>query len=168
MAEEAMAAADTLQDAAQRLEAGEHVSGPAAARYTNGALAFRREFEGTFLTLGQMAALRRNPAFRIYDNAERAMACVYDQATALCHPERERGGTTDLTRTPDLTRCRDNCANRARTDTHAEQLRAEIERLRAEAASPLTPEPIGRRLQSRASHLEHELELHNLQRRGNR
>jgi len=163
-AEEALAAADTLHDAAQRIAAGEHVSGPAASRYINGARTFQRAFGGTFLTLGQMAALRRNPALRIYDNSERALACVYDQATALCHPGRQRGAT-DQKRTPDITRCRDNCANAARTDSHAAMLERDIEQLREEVRSPLTPEPIRQRLAARIRHREQEITAHNLHRK---
>jgi hypothetical protein len=165
VAEEALAAADTLHDAAQRVDSGEKVSGPAAARYINGALTYRRSFNGTFLTLGQMIALRRNPSMRIYDNAERAMACVYDQAKALCHPAREPG-KSDEARTPDMTRCRDNCPNGARTDTHAEFLTREIGRLSDEVRNPLTPEPIRERITARIRRRQQELAEHHLNRRG--
>lgn len=161
-AEEALAAADTLHDAAQRIEADEHVSGPAAARYINGARTFQRDFGGTFLTLGQMSALRRNPALRIYDNSDRALACVYDQATALCHVGKR--GSRDQKRTPDTTRCRDTCTNAARTDSHAALLKHEVVQLGEEVRSPLTPEPIRQRLTARIQRLEQEIARHNLDR----
>lgn len=166
-AEDALAAADTLHDAAQRIDSGEYVSGPAASRYINGARTFQHAYGGTFLTLGQMSALRRNPALRIYDNSERALACVYDQAKALCHPGRNQGAT-DHNRTPDITRCRDNCANAARTDRHAVTLKSKIEQLREEVLSPLTPEPIRHRLTARIRNLEQEIAAHNLQRKDSR
>lgn len=156
--EEALAAADTLQQAARRLDDGEQVSGPAAARYAEGVRTFQRTFDGTYLSTRQMAALRRNTALRIYDNPDRALACVYDQAKALCHPDRDRHD--DLTRTPDLGRCRDNCTNTARTDSHATLIRAEIADLTAEIANPLTPEPIHARLEARIARRERELQAH--------
>ena len=105
--EEALSVADTLQHAALRLDAGEQVSGPAAPRHIRGARVFQKTFEGTFLTRAQMAALQRSPALRIYDNPERALACVYDQAKALCHPHRRRDNS-DQKHTPDVTRSETN------------------------------------------------------------
>jgi hypothetical protein len=163
--EEALSAAETMQDAVRRLDTGERVSGPAAARYISGAREFQRTFDGTYMTLGQMAALRRNPVFRIYDNPERALACVYDQTTALCHPERTPGQADTTARTPDMTRCRDNCPNGARTDSHAAMLWREVEHLREEADSPLTPEPIRERLLARIIRCETQLETHERTRR---
>ncbi|MGV1005141.1 MAG: hypothetical protein ACOYEV_10360 [Candidatus Nanopelagicales bacterium] len=157
--EEALAAADTLQEAARRLDSGEQVSGRAAAPYIEGVRAFQRTFDGSYLTARQMAALRRDPALRIYDNPDRALACVYDQAKALCHPDRT-SNRTDPARTPDMSRCRDHCANTARTDSHAYLLRDEIETLNAEIDSPLTPEPIRARIAARIERRERELQTH--------
>jgi hypothetical protein len=61
---------------------------------------------------------------------------------------------------PDLGRCNPACANVARTDEHITALTAETARLRAEAASPLAPEPIRRRLTQRAAALEQIAERH--------
>lgn len=157
--EEALAAAETLQNAAQRLDEGEHVSGPAADRFISGVRAYQQMFEGSALTTRQMAALRRDPSLRIYDNPERALACAYDQAKALCHPESARS-RSNPSQTPDLSRCIDGCANAARTDSHAAILQSEITQLREEAESPLTPEPIRDRLQTRANRRQRELDTH--------
>lgn len=156
--EEAMSIADNLREAADRLDQGERVSGPAASRYLTGVRTFQKSFGGAFLSRRQMSALQRDPALRIYDNPARALACVYDQAKALCHPERK--SSADLTRTPDVTRCRDNCGNAARTDSHAAILQRELECLREEVASPLTPEPIRARLATRITRREQELQEH--------
>jgi hypothetical protein len=156
--EEALAVAETLQKAGERLDAGEQVSGPAARRYLAGVTAFQQSFEGSYLTPRQMSAMRRNPEMRIYDSPERALACVYDESKALCHPDRDR--RQDLSKTPDMNRCRDNCGNIARTDSHARLLTAEIERLREEVESPLTPEPIRDRLAARIARREQELQAH--------
>ncbi|CAG4931779.1 hypothetical protein [Acidithrix sp. C25] len=161
--EEALAVAESLHEAARRLDAGEQVSGPASSRYVNGVRIFQQTFGGSYLTTRQMAALRRDPRLRIYDNPSRALACVYDQTKALCHPDRDRG-RADVTRTPDMSRCRDNCGNTARTDTHAELLQAEIGNLREEAENPLTPEPIRVRLLARIVRRENELQVHAEQR----
>jgi integrase len=162
--EEALAVAEALGEAAQRLDAGEQVSGPAASRYIAGVRSFQQTFEGSFLSSRQMAALRRDPTLRIYDNPVRAMACVYDQGKALCHPERDRS-SVDASRTPDPTRCVDGCGNTARTDTHADLLRLEIAALKEEAESPLTPEPIRERLLERVERREAVLQAHSAERR---
>jgi len=162
--EEALAVAETLGEAARRLDTGEQVSGLAASRYVAGVRSFQQTFEGSFLSSRQMAALRRDPALRIFDNPARAMACVYDQGKALCHPERDRS-SVDASRTPDPTRCMDGCGNTARTDTHADLLRVEIAALRDEAESPLTPEPIRERLLERAERREAGLQAHLAERR---
>lgn len=162
--EEALSISNTLQSAARKLDDGEQVSGPAADRFLNGVRVYQAMFEGTFLSRRQMSDLRRNPALRIFDNSSRALACVYDQSKALCHPERGRE-SSDSNRTPDVTRCRDNCPNGARTDTHAAMLKDEIERLRSEIESELTPEPIRERLIARIERREKELEYHEANRR---
>lgn len=162
--EEALSISDTLHSAARKLDDGEQVSGPAADRYLNGIRLYQAKFEGTFLSRRQMSDLRRNPALRIFDNSSRALACVYDQSKALCHPERITN-SGDLNRTPDVTRCRDNCPNGARTDTHAAMLKDELGRLRTEVESELTPEPIRERLIARIERRKRELEYHEANRR---
>lgn len=157
--EEALAVADSLQSAAERLEAGESVSGPAAARFAYGAREYRHTFDGTYLSTRQMAALRRNPDLRIYDSPDRALACVYDQAKAQCHQDRDRR-TDDSSRTPDMTRCRESCGNIARTDSHIEVISHQIEELTSEIASPLTPEPIRERLRLGIERRQHIVDTH--------
>ena len=85
------------------------------------------------------------------------LACSYDPAKALCHPGRPAGKNAGH---PDLDRCNPACANIARTDEHVAALTAEIARLRAEAASPLAPEPIRQRLTQRADALEQIADRH--------
>lgn len=143
--EEALAVADGLQAAAQRLDDGESVSGPAAARFVHGVREYQHTFDGKYLSTRQMAALRRSPELRIYDSPDRALACVYDQAKAQCHQE-SPGYVGDLTRTPDLTRCREGCGNIVRTDSHIELISHQIEQLTDELANPMTPEPIRERV----------------------
>lgn len=157
--EEALAVADSLQSAADRLEAGESVSGPAATRFARGAREYQHTFGGTYLSARQMAALRRNPDLRIYDSPDRALACVYDQAKAQCHQDADRR-RDELSRTPDMTRCRDGCGNIARTDSHIVEINRQIEALTTEIASPLTPEPIKERLRLGIERRQHIVNTH--------
>ncbi|WP_328732836.1 hypothetical protein OHT20_31540 [Streptomyces caniferus] len=76
------------------------------------------------------------------------MFCNYDRTKALCHPG--RGGTNEA---PSLDRCKVNCANIARTDEHARQLRDASDSLGKQAASGLVPEPLVDRLRERADSL---------------
>jgi hypothetical protein len=85
------------------------------------------------------------------------LACSYNPAKALCHLGRPAGKPAGH---PELDRCNPACANIARTDEHIETLTALIARLRAEAASPLAPEPIRQRLTQRAAGLEQIAERH--------
>ncbi len=102
-------------------------------------------------------ALLADPALQVHDNPRAFLACNYDPAKALCHPGRAAGKTAGR---PDLNRCNPACANIARTDEHIQALTAETVRLRAEAASPLAPEPIRQRLFQRAATLEQIAERH--------
>lgn len=150
--EEAYAIADTLNDAAERLEAGEQVSGPAADRFVRGVAEYASTYQGQYLTPRQAAKLRRNPLLRIYDNSEQMLACVYDATKALCHPDNQR--TQSTTTAPDLSRCDPGCANGARTDTHVARLNDERAWHEQQADTSSTPEPLRQRHQQRAAALE--------------
>lgn len=156
--EEAFALADTLGTAADRLDAGEGVSGPAAPRYLAGVAEFAAGYRGRYLTPSQGARLRRDSRLRIVDNGAQPLACCYEASKALCHPDRDRRSNPD--RSPDLTRCDPRCGNVARTDTHIDRVRSEIAELEVEMASPLVPEPIRLRLGQRVEMLTAVVELH--------
>ncbi|MDT5279737.1 MAG: hypothetical protein QOJ20_932 [Mycobacterium sp.] len=143
--EEALARAEYLEEAHTRLEDGEKVSGPAATRYADAVQLFKRQFGGRYLSNRQAAALRANPQLRVYDIPQQAVTCCYDQAKALCHPDRQAG--VAIHESPDITRCQPNCGNIARTDTNIEQVADAIARHEAEIASPVTPQPLRNRLQ---------------------
>ena len=156
--ETARATADYLQDLADRIEAGEAVSGPAAQRMIRSARAATR-FEGMFLGKAEVRALTRDPQFQVFDNPDAFLTCNKDPAKALCDPDR---GTRDPTdnRPPSLDRCNPACANVARTGNHIADARAEIARLRAEASDPLTAIPLAERLRQRVRVLEAMVEGH--------
>jgi hypothetical protein len=155
--ETAATMAGYLQHISDRLDADDAVSGPAAARLINAARDAATRYEGMFLSPRQARALLADPGLQVHDNPRAFLACNYDPAMALCHPGRAAGKAAGH---PDLGRCNPACANVARTDEHITALTAETARLRAEAASPLAPEPIRQRLTQRAAALEQIAERH--------
>ena len=162
--EEAFARAELLAEAAERLDEGEFVSGPAADRYIAGVQEFSHRFQGKYLTVRQAAELRRDPTFRIFDNGMQPVACCYDSLKALCHPDREK--KADAEATPNLSRCDPRCPNVARTDTHIDGVRKEIEWQELQAHSPLTPEPLRLRHEQRIATLNATVEKHESERAG--
>ncbi|MGV0737573.1 hypothetical protein ABQF35_10875 [Mycobacterium syngnathidarum] len=70
---------------------------------------------------------------------------MFDSNRALCHRTANRRAVA-----PRLDDCQRKCSNIARTDRHISCLAHEVQRLRSEADSPLTPKPLALRLQSRA------------------
>ncbi|GAS95709.1 putative uncharacterized protein [Mycolicibacterium canariasense] len=150
--EEALARADYLEDAHQRLENGEQVSGPAAGRYTQAIHLFERQFRGRYMSTKQAAALRANPKLRIYDNPQQFVTCCYDQSKALCHPDRQV--TASQHRSPDVSHCQPGCGNIARTDQNIAQIRDAITQYQDEIDSPTTPIPLRGRLEQRITALQ--------------
>lgn len=150
--EEALALADSLGDAADRLADREAVSGPAAERYIDGVSEFAKNFSGKRMTTKQLNALHTNPRLRIFDNGLQPVACCYDATKSLCHPG--NANTANHAQTPDLTRCQPHCSNVARTDRHIDAVRAEVDALRHDAELKATPEPIAKRYRQRIETLE--------------
>jgi hypothetical protein len=79
--------------------------------------------------------------------------CVYSGDRALCH-------RLDAAEAPRLDRCQPACANIARTDTHAEQLRQHAQALDKQAASQALPDPLADRLTRRAENLRTLVDRH--------
>lgn len=156
--EEALAAAEFLTDSHTRLQEGEQVTGPAAERYTEGIQLYHNMFGGRHLTGRQAAALRANPKLRIYDNEDQFVTCCYDQAKALCHPQRQTSGNVE--RTPDITNCRPNCGNVARTDTNIARAEAAVAQHLSEIDSAATPLPLRARLEQRVITLQAIIDKH--------
>lgn len=160
--EEALATAEFLTDSYARLQDGEQVSGPAAKRYEEGLQLYHNMFGGRHLTGRQAAALRANPRLRIYDNEEQFVTCCYDQAKALCHPQRQNSG--DVERTPDITNCRPNCGNIAHTDTNIARAETAVAQHRSEVGDAALPLPLRVRLEQRVASLQSVIDEH--QRKG--
>lgn len=156
--EEALARADYLEDALQRLENGEQVSGPAADRYTQAIHLFDQQFRGRYMSNKQAAALRANPQLRIYENPQQFVTCCYDQSKALCHPDRQT--TVNELRSPDISHCQPGCGNIARTDQNVNQIRQAIAQHQDEINSPATPIPLRSRLEQRITVLQRIVDEH--------
>lgn len=160
--EEAFSVADSLQRAVDESEQGEaQASGPAAQRYVRGVREFRDVYAGKSFGAKQAASLMRNPALRIYDNGAQPLACCYDPAKALCHPDRNL--TKTLEQSPDPTACDSRCANIARNDTHIQLIQESIDEARAAIESDLTPQPIKERLKQRAESLQAQVDRHRIE-----
>jgi len=155
--ETARAMADYLHRVNERIQHGDHVSGPAARRLIDAANDAATRFEGMFLSPRQIRALLNDPRLQIHDNPQAFLTCAYDPAKALCHPGNARRGSDQ----PRLDRCNPACANVARTDEHIGELTSHADRLRAEIANPLTPQPICDRLMQHLAALEQITERHN-------
>jgi hypothetical protein len=134
--EEWLARLDQLQEAEQRLQTGEHVSGPAADAYRSRVTAATAKFAGRVIRSGRQAkAVLANPSLQIYPG--KGMTCVFDPSQALCQM---RGADTgDDRRTPDLDDCRPLCRNIARTDRDIEVVGQQAEQLQILVDDPLAP-----------------------------
>jgi hypothetical protein len=93
------------------------------------------------------------------------VTCCYDQAKALCHPDRQSasGGSHE---SPDITRCQRTCGNIARTDRNIDQIAAAIAKHELEIDSPTTPQPLRARLQDRVANLRRIVDEHREDRGG--
>ncbi len=133
--------AETLHDDAQRLQNGEHVSGPAADEY-RARTAQARTFAGlTVTTTSHINTALANPALQIHHGA--LLTCVFRPATAACLEH------ADSSVEPSWSRCRLGCVNAARTDRDAANLRQHTVALKQDLASPGLPEPLRQRIQTR-------------------
>lgn len=156
--EEALATADFLANAAEQLQFGEGVSGPAKTRYINGISQFSREYGGSRLSAKELNAISKNPRYRIYDNGMQPVACCYDATKALCHSDNNLRENQE--QSPDLTRCQPLCANIARTDRNIEGVGEEIKDLEGLILVPAIPEPIRSRYQQRIESLRELVDAH--------
>ena len=133
--------AETIHDDSQRLERGEHVSGPAADEY-RARVTRARNFAGlTITTKSQINTALSNPDLQIHHGA--VVTCVFRRATAACLDP------TDSSAEPSWGRCRLGCVNAARTDRDAANLRQHVNALQQDLATPALPEPLRQRIQTR-------------------
>jgi len=133
--------AEIIHDDSQRLERGEHVSGPAADEY-RARVARASTFAGlTVTTKSQINNALSNPDLQIHHGA--VVTCVFRRATAACLEP------ADSSAEPFWSRCRLGCVNAARTDRDAANLRHHVEALQRDLATLELPEPLQQRIQAR-------------------
>jgi len=125
---------DTLADAHERLNDGEHVSGPAATAYRARVGTASRFAGQTVRTRRDATVLMANPELQIFPG--KGMTCVLDPAKAACRLAGDEHGTQ---RTPDIDDCRPHCANIARTDRDIDHLRVTANQLHDLVHDPLAP-----------------------------
>ncbi|PRH80295.1 integrase [Streptomyces solincola] len=140
--------AEHLSEVHEAIQDGEGISGPAARRLIHSAAQEHHRFGGIIASVRQARSLLADPTLNVFENKEAFLFCNYDRAKALCHPG--RGGKNEA---PSLDRCKANCANIARTDTHARKLREAADSLNRQATSGLVPAPLADRLRERAQNL---------------
>lgn len=150
--ETARATADTLTTLHQDLAAGTGVSGPAARRAIQAA-AQAPAFAGSLRTPRQARDILDDPALAVYDNPNSLLMCVYNRDRALCH-------RADPGDSPSLHRCKPSCANIARTDRHAQQLRQRADALEQQAGSEAVPGPLAERLHRSSARLRSQADAH--------
>ncbi|KWR73994.1 hypothetical protein RN04_01945 [Arthrobacter sp. W1] len=156
--EEALSVSDGLARAVESADNGSHVSGPAAERYKRAVDEYRDVYAGKVMNAKQAASMMRNPALRIYDNGPQILACCYDPAKALCHPDRKM--IKHVGQSPDSTACDSRCANIARTDEHIERIQRMIDESKREAESDAVPLPLRERSRQRVGLLEKLVQAH--------
>jgi integrase len=148
--ETARATADTLAVLHDDLGNGGGISGPAARRVIRAAATVHR-FAGAPVTLDSARKLLKNQDAMIYDNPRALVLCHYKRDRALCHRD-------DVKDTPSLDHCVPGCANIARTDQQAAQLRERALALETQAAH--VPQPAADRLRGTAARLRDQAGKH--------
>jgi hypothetical protein len=124
---------EMLSVISDEIASGGGVSGPAAD-----------EVRALFLNARESRLVLAEETTPVYDVPDQYALCRFRNETAAC------GGHDE----PDAANCQSHCVNRARLDSHAQMMVDDASQLRAEATSPLTPEPLRRRLNWRAERLE--------------
>lgn len=124
---------ESLGRAHTLLQAGEHVSGPAASRYRSRVTSTAR-FEGVSVP-SNAAARRLLNARELQVIQGDALSCVFDPDRALCMKEAD-GGAADA---PNLGACSSSCTNIARTDRDIVELERRASHLKEIVSDPLCP-----------------------------
>lgn len=148
--------AEIIHDDSQRLERGEHVSGPAADKY-RARVARASAFAGlTVTSKSQINQALSNPDLQIHHGA--VVTCVFRRETAACLEP------TDSATEPFWSRCRLGCVNAARTDRDAGNLGQHVTALERDLATLALPEPLRQRIQFRLIEHRKALAEHELSR----
>ncbi|MEA5456526.1 hypothetical protein SPF06_17505 [Sinomonas sp. JGH33] len=117
---------ERITDIDHYLEAGGHVSGPAAEKLRERTGLATAKFAGrTLPTRRQADKLLQDPSLQIFKGD--GLHCVFDQATALCARDTDR---------PNLGQCRSACSNIARTDADVLEVQTARDRLSQDHLAP--------------------------------
>lgn len=117
---------ERLTDIDQYLEAGGHVSGPAAAELRERIQQANSKFQGRVLpTRRQAEKLLTDPSLQVFKGE--GIHCVFDKTTALCTKNED---------TPNLGQCYSACGNIARTDDDIREVKAALDRLPRDSFAP--------------------------------
>lgn len=154
-AEAAAAQRNTLVAVSEAILGGAGVSGPSAERLM-AAAQLAAPLRAQYVTPQTLKQILSDTNAKVYDNPRQHSLCVYVPARAKC------AGTDDE---PDRGACAADCTCHARTDVQMNRLAAEIAQWRAEAESPLAPEPVRTRLLQVADSGQRQLDEHNRTRR---
>lgn len=144
------ATADVAADLEESLSHGGGVSGPAARDVIRMA-PHVAAFAGTTITTKTARRLIANNELMIYDNPNALLLCRFKPDRALCRQDAAINA-------PTLDACRPGCANIARTDRHAIELRVRADTLDRQADH--TPTPISDRLRGHAALLRTRADAH--------
>lgn len=148
-----------LSQAADAMDHGEGVSGPAALRFVTALREQNEQFNGIVTSPRQARSLLNNQRLTIFQNEDAFVWCNFSRDTALCLTASDPEDAT----TPRLDRCKSNCSNVARTDTQAQRLRIVADQFQTEAAA--MPKPAAERLLARSNELRGLAEQHDRDRR---
>lgn len=119
---------DQATDLEAYLDAGGHLSGPAAGELEHRVRGTSEKFAGKILLTGRQARkLLQDPLLQVYPG--RGLHCVFDRAKARCITATDDGG-------PVLSGCQPDCANIARTGPDIDELRARLARLPDDSLAP--------------------------------
>ena len=154
-AEAAAAQQATLVAVSEAILGGAGVSGPSADRLMVAAQ-LAAPLRATYVAPQTLKRILTDTDAQVFNNPSQHSLCVYVPSRAKC------AGTDDE---PDRGSCVADCANHARTDIQMDVLAAEVEQYRAEAASPLAPEPVRVRLLQVAEDTQHRVDEHRRTRR---
>jgi integrase len=158
--EEFLLRAERLHDDHQRLQTGEHVSGPAANNYRQRVTAGHTFAGLTITTPAQANTALANPTLQIHHGA--MLTCVWRPETAACQ---DTADNTDRNG-PAWPRCRLSCTNIAYTDRDIAAVQRHVHALRADLAAPGIPEPLHDRIQQRLTEHERVLTTHQASKTG--
>ncbi|MGW1253980.1 hypothetical protein ACWD5Q_02050 [Streptomyces sp. NPDC002513] len=130
---------EQISDDAQRLAAGEHVSGPSADEYRR-RVAGSADFPGrTVISPRSAARLLAGADPRVHHGE--GMTCVWRPATAACRAARLAQGLPEPAG-PDESECRSTCTNLAFTDRDIAHRKQDLRDWEAAASDLLAPQPL--------------------------